>query len=185
MLMGIGNLTELTDADSAGINVLLVGVCQELGIGSVLTTAVINWARTSVREVDLARRLMHHAVTRRTLPKRVEPDLVLLRDPKVPRFGEEQLRELQARIKDPNWRLYAEDGLIYALNSEHFLAEADPFALFERMGVTDPSHAFYLGWELMKAATALQLGKAYTQDQALRWGYLTVPETSHRDRQGP
>ena len=50
MLMGIGNLTELTDADSAGINVLLLGFCQELGIRSVLTTQVINWARTSVRE---------------------------------------------------------------------------------------------------------------------------------------
>src|SRR5207249_11877905 len=56
MLMGIGNLTELTDADSAAINVLLLGICQELGIRSVLTTQVINWARTAVRECDLARR---------------------------------------------------------------------------------------------------------------------------------
>ena len=30
MLMGIGNLTELTDVDSAAINVLLLGFCQEL-----------------------------------------------------------------------------------------------------------------------------------------------------------
>ena len=55
LLMGIGNLTELTDADSAGINTLLLGFCQEVGIRSVLTTQVINWARTSVRECDLAR----------------------------------------------------------------------------------------------------------------------------------
>ncbi len=55
MMMGIGNLTEMTDADSAGINVLLLGFCQELRIESVLTTQVINWARTSVRECDLAR----------------------------------------------------------------------------------------------------------------------------------
>ncbi len=57
ILMGIGNLTELTDVDSAGVNTLLVGFCQELGVRSVLTTAVINWARSSVVEVDLARRL--------------------------------------------------------------------------------------------------------------------------------
>ena len=63
MLMGIGNLTELTDADSAPINVLLLGFCQELGIRSVLTTQVINWARTSVRECDLARRLVHYAAS--------------------------------------------------------------------------------------------------------------------------
>src|SRR5262245_50782411 len=31
MLMGVGNLTELTDVDSAGVNVLLLGICQELG----------------------------------------------------------------------------------------------------------------------------------------------------------
>src|SRR4029079_13528646 len=55
MMMGIGNLTELTDADSAAINVVLLGFCEELGIRSVLTTQVINWARSSVRECDLAR----------------------------------------------------------------------------------------------------------------------------------
>src|SRR5712691_1608957 len=52
MLMGVGNLTELTDVDSAGVNVMLLGFCQELGIRSVLTTEVINWCRSSVRELD-------------------------------------------------------------------------------------------------------------------------------------
>ena len=33
---------------------------------------------------------------------------------------------------------------------------------------------------MAKAVTALTLGKNYTQDQALRWGFLTVPEESHR-----
>jgi len=50
MLMGVGNLTELTDADSAGLNVLLLGFCQEVGVRSVLTTEVINWCRSCVRE---------------------------------------------------------------------------------------------------------------------------------------
>ncbi|MEM9412441.1 MAG: hypothetical protein AAGA30_15110, partial [Planctomycetota bacterium] len=45
----------------------------------------------------------------------------------------------------------------------------------------DPSHAFYLGYELCKAMTAMQLGKNYVQDEALDWGHLTVPETNrHR-----
>src|SRR5205823_9233734 len=60
MLMGVGNLTELTDVDSAGVNVLLLGFCQESGIRSVLTTQVINWCRSCVRELDLARRLVFH-----------------------------------------------------------------------------------------------------------------------------
>jgi dihydropteroate synthase len=65
-----------------------------------------------------------------------------------------------------------------------YLHGTDPFALFaevlERDEKMDPSHAFYLGYELAKAVTALTLDKDYTQDQALRWGILTVPETSHR-----
>jgi dihydropteroate synthase-like protein len=182
LLMGVGNLSELTDCDSASINVLLAGFCQELHVASVLTTAVINWARSSVRELDLARRLAHHAVTRRTLPKHVEPRLVLLRDPRVERFGPEALADLARRIKDPNWRIFTEDGTIYAINNESFLSDSDPFSLFDKMGVTDPSHSFYLGYELMKARTALTLGKAYRQDQSLSWGFLTVPEVSHRDR---
>ena len=49
MLMGIGNLTELTAADSTGVNALLIAVCQELGVRTVLTTEVIPWARGAVR----------------------------------------------------------------------------------------------------------------------------------------
>src|SRR5205814_9319444 len=83
MLMGVGNLTELTDVDSAGVNVMLLGFCQELGIRSVLTTEVINWCRGSVRELDRARRLVYHACKEHVLPKRLEPNLLLLRDPKL------------------------------------------------------------------------------------------------------
>jgi len=179
LMMGIGNLTELLDADSAGVNTLLISFCQELRIRSVLTTAVINWARSSVREIDLARRLAYHAVERKMLPKHVEPRLVLLRDPKVAQFGADNLAELARRIKDPNWRVFAEGGKIYAMNNEHFLVGTDPFVLFDQMGVTDPAHGFYLGYELMKAKTALTLSKTYRQDQALDWGFLTEPEISH------
>jgi dihydropteroate synthase len=182
ILMGVGNLTELTDVDSAGVNTLLIGFCQELAIRSVLTTAVINWARSSVRELDLGRRLAYHAVTRRTLPKHLEPRLVALRDPRPHSFGPEALDTLARSIKDPNWRIFAEDGAIHALNNQMYLIDSDPFLLFDRMGVVDASHAFYLGYELMKAKTALTLGKDYRQDQALSWGFLTEPEVSHRAR---
>jgi hypothetical protein len=63
-------------------------------------------------------------------------------------------------------------------------AAADPFALFRQMQAReeiDPSHAFYLGYEMAKAVTALTLGKNYVQDQALLWGFLTRPEESHRE----
>jgi len=182
MIMGVGNVTELTDVDSAGVNTILAGFCQELNIKSVLTTAVINWARSSVRELDLARRLVYHAVAHHTLPKHLEPRLVALRDPHVDDFGADNLAELQRRIRDPNWRIFAEGETIYALNNARFLRDRDPFVLFEQMGVTDAEHAFYLGYELMKAKTALTLRKTYRQDQALEWGFLTEPEMSHLAR---
>ena len=185
IMMGVGNLTELTDVDSAGVNAILIGFCEELAIRSVLTTAVINWARSSVREIDLARRLAHHAVVHRRLPKHVEPRLVLLRDPNVAELGPENIEELQRRIRDPNWRIFAEGGLIHVLNNQHLLRDTDPFRLFAGMGVVNASHAFYLGYELMKAKAALTLNKSYRQDQSLEWGFLTVPEVSHFGRQKP
>lgn len=183
MLMGVGNLTELTDADSAGINVLLLGFCQELGIRSVLTTEVINWSRSSVKELNLARRLVRHACSEHVLPKHVEPKLVMLRDPKMRQHDEQYLQELASHIADRNVRLFAERDQLYALSERTLLQSTDAFVLFEelqlRMNI-DSSHAFYLGYELAKAVTALTLGKNYVQDQALNWGFLTRPETSHR-----
>jgi len=182
IMMGVGNLTELTDVDSAGVNVILLGFCQELGIRSVLTTEVINWSRSCVRELALARRLVYYACTHRVLPKHLEPDLVLLRDPRLKEHGEATLRELAERVTDRNFRLFAERGLLHVLNGRMFLQGADPFELFQRMLARepiDPSHAFYLGYEMAKALTALTLGKNYVQDQALRWGFLTVPEETH------
>ncbi len=179
MLMGVGNVTELTDADSAGMNVVLMGFCQEVGIGSILTTEVINWCRSSVRELDLARRLVYYACQHQLLPKRLEPNLVMLRDPRLRARGREALTELAAALTDRNWRLAAEEGQLFAFNGDCFLEGTDPFTLFQQMqqaAPSNPAHAFYLGFELAKAVTALTLGKNYVQDQALRWGLLTRPE---------
>ena len=187
MMMGIGNLTELTECDSAGINMLLLAVCQELSIRSVLTTEVINWARTSVKECDIARRLVHYAVTHQSLPKHVDSSLAMLRDPRLYPQGEERLTKLSSEIRDSNFRIFAEAGEIHALTRDLYESENDAFLLFEKLieqraESIDASHAFYLGYEMAKATMALQLGKQYRQDESLNWGMLTVEEESHRLR---
>jgi len=184
-MMGIGNLSELTDVDSAAVNVLLLALCEELGIRSVLTTQVIHWAQTSVRECDLARRLVYHAITHKVLPKHLEPRLVMLRGGKPLEFGEKELDRLAAEIKDHNYRVFAESGLIHLVSAGLHLRDADPFVLFEQLVSRGPrnfdtSHAFYLGYEMAKAVTALTLGKDYRQDEALDWGFLTRDEKHHR-----
>ena len=189
MMMGIGNLTELTDADSAGINVLLLGFCQELAIRSVLTTQVINWACTSVKECDLARRLMFHALDNRALPKHVESRLIMLRDEQISSPKLDEIEQLAVEIRDNNYRVMISDGEIHLVSSNLYLHNRDPFELMESLRTAGPDgklpknmdagHAFYLGYEMAKARIALTLGKNYVQDESLDWGLATEPENRH------
>ena len=107
----------------------------------------------------------------------------MLRDSKLLRHGEESLDRLADRIKDPNYRLFAEDGLLHVVGRDLHVTGSDAFELFaellaRRDKPLDASHAFYLGYEMAKAVTSLTLGKQYRQDEALDWGFLTAPEPS-------
>ena len=176
MLMGIGNLTELTSADTTGVNAILIAICQELGVRAVLTTEVIPWARGSVREIDVARRLMHYAIAHRTIPKGVDDRLVTIKDPVVLAYTEEELRALQATITDPNFRIFADATGITVLNNEQFVRGTNIQEIFAQLHVDEPTHAFYLGKELARASLAVTLGKTYRQEGSLSWGYLTPPD---------
>src|SRR5437867_4094130 len=176
LFMGIGNITELTAADTTGVNALLVAICEEVGVRAVLTTEVIPWARGAVREIDIARRLMHHAVTRQALPKGVDDRLVTLKDPKILAYGEAELRALHRAVTDPNFRIFADEQVITVFNNEIFVRGTDINDLFAQLGVDEATHAFYLGRELMKAKIAITLGKTYRQEGQLQWGYLTPQE---------
>jgi dihydropteroate synthase-like protein len=172
ILMGLGNLTELTDADSTGINAVMAGFITELGIDYVLTTEVISWARGSVRELDLARRLMYYACQNKIPPKHVDYRLVTVKDPPFKSFTEEELRVIQSKIRDRNFRIFAADNCIYVFNRDLFVKGSDIQSIFDQLGDLDAAHAFYLGKELQKALLAIQLGKQYVQEDSLRWGYL-------------
>ena len=182
ILMGLGNLTELTDADSTGINALMAGVITELEIDYVLTTEVINWARGAVRELDLARRIMYYAHKNRVLPKEIDDGLITVKDPPYEVYTEAELRDMQARLRDSNFRIFTDKENIYIFNNHLFLKGNNIEAMFAQLGVNDPAHAFYLGQELNKAALAVQLSKIYIQDQELRWGYLSERRDAAGDR---
>lgn len=175
-LMGVGNITELTSADSTGVNAILLAIAEELGVRAVLTTEVTPWARGAVREIDVARRLMHHAVTHRTLPKGVDDRLLTVKDAVVLEYSEDELRQLHASVKDGNFRIFADRHSITVFNNERFVRGTDLQVIFSQLGVEEVTHAFYLGRELMKAKLAITLGKTYRQEGALAWGYLTPPD---------
>lgn len=176
LLMGIGNVTELTAADSTGVNAVLIALCEELGVRAVLTTEVIPWARGAVREIDIARRLMHYAVREHQLPKRVDDRLVTTKDTRILAYSEAELRELQRQVRDSNFRIFADREVITVFNNQLFVRGTEIQDIFEQLGVTEGDHAFYLGKELMKARLALTLGKSYRQEGSLEWGYLTPPD---------
>ncbi|NLD38636.1 MAG: dihydropteroate synthase [Desulfatiglans sp.] len=170
IMMGLGNLTELTDADSGGINALMAGVATELDINYVLTTEVISWAKGSVKELDRARRLMHYAYENHMPPKRINYDLVMLKDPPFDVYAEEELKSMQKEIEDKNFRIFTGNNKIYLFNRDIFWSGTDPQEIFNSLKIMDSRHAFYLGKELERAALAIRLGKKYVQEESLRWG---------------
>ena len=176
LFMGVGNITELTEADTTGVNAILMAICQEVGVRAVLTTEVIPWARGAVRELAIARQLMYQAVTQKTLPKGVDDRLLTVRDPTILVYREDELRALQAAVTDPNFRIFADRDTITVFNNELFVRGTNIDEVFAQLHVTEATHAFYLGRELMKAKLAISLGKTYRQEGALRWGYLTPPD---------
>jgi hypothetical protein len=127
---------------------------------------------------------MHYAVTERTAPKGVDDRLVTIKDPVVLRYGEDELRALQASITDPNFRIFTDESAITVLNNERFVRSTDPATIadiFALLEVGEATHAFYLGKELARASLAVTLGKTYRQESALSWGYLTPPDDARSE----
>lgn len=173
VLMGSGNVTELTDADSAGVHAVIVGMATELNIDYLLTTECSTRTRWAVKEIDIAKRLMHTAKESAVLPKRLDDSLLTIKDPSVPSYTETELREMQSFVTDKNYRIFIDSHEIYIFNAHTFISGHDAASLFKQLPDMDSSHAFYLGRELYKAELALRLGKKYVQDSDLRWGYLS------------
>ena len=171
ILMGTGNLTELTDADSSGVTAILMGICSELAIRNVLVVQVSKHTRETVAEHDFARRLMYAARTNADLPRGYGTNLLQAHDRKPFVQTADDLAVQAQAVRDPNYRIAtAEDGIHVFNNTIHEIGR-EAMALYPALDVaTDGAHAFYLGTELMKAETAFALGKRYVQDTRLDWG---------------
>lgn len=187
IMMGVGNLTELMDADTTGINALLFGIIAELEINTVLTTSVSPHAVNAIAEADIARRMMHAAREDKRLPRDYSDGLLGLHDRRPFPYSEEEIAELASLIKDPSFRIQVSSSGINVYNRDGLFREIDPFGLYPHLKVDDDaSHAFYLGVELARAQIAWQLKKRYRQDEELQWGCNTYqpdqePRISHRN----
>jgi dihydropteroate synthase-like protein len=171
ILMGTGNLTELTDADSGGITAALLGICSELSIRNVLCVQVSPHTRRTVQEHDAARRLMFAAREDQGLPRGYGNMLLSLHDRKPFPLTPEEIAAVAREVRDKNFRIETVEDGIHIFNRGHHHVAGDALSLFAKLGVEkDGAHAFYLGAELAKAEIAFRLGKRYAQDEPLDWG---------------
>ncbi|MCP3053605.1 DUF6513 domain-containing protein [Aurantimonas marianensis] len=183
ILMGTGNLTELTDADTSGVTAMLLGVCSELQIRNLLVVHVSPHTRATIAEHDAARRMLFAAREDGALPRGYSKALLQVHDVKPFASTPEELAEQAAAIRDRNYRIeIAEDGIHLYNRDGHFIA-TDAFELFPKIAVEgDTGHAFYLGAELQKAEIAWRLGKRYAQDGSLDFGVAAPPREEDRTR---
>lgn len=174
IMMGVGNLTELTEADTSGINALLFGLCAELDVTAVLTTQVSAHARCAVREADWARRIMHAAASQRQLPKGLSDQLMAVHDKHPFPDSADEIAATAAQVRDPNFRVQVSADGLHVYNRDGHRRGQGAFELWPQLALhNDAGHAFYMGVELAHAEIAWRLGKRYVQDQPLRWGCAT------------
>jgi dihydropteroate synthase-like protein len=171
IMMGIGNLTELTEADTSGINALLFGIAAELNVAAVLTTQVSAHARRAVREADWARRIMHAAARHSTLPKGMSDALMTVHAKHPFPDTPEEIEATAAQVRDANFRVQVSPLGLHVYNRDGLRLGQGAFELWPQLNLQDDAaHAFYMGVELAHAEIAWRLGKRYVQDQPLDWG---------------
>jgi dihydropteroate synthase-like protein len=184
IMMGTGNITELTDADTPGMQALLMGIVSELRIGNILTTQVSAHCAGVVREADAARRIMFAARRDDSLPRGYGDMLLALRSLDPFPYTAEEIAATADEIKDPSFRIQISPDGLHIYNRDGMRTASDPFKLLPLLNVErDGSHAFYLGVELARAQIAWQLGKRYVQDQELEWSVGQLRRTGEEPAQ--
>ena len=193
LFCGVGNVVELLDADTLGVNALAAGAASELGISILLTTEVSDRCRGSVKELSTASKMMFLARRRGSVPKGLGIDLLLLKDkrfleePYDPTYvdGTTEVKTISGKElrMDPrgcfkimidrklgkivaiHYPMYRRDTPDFVLRGEDAQEIYD--TIVKSNLVSDLSHSAYLGYELGKAEIALRTGKGYVQDSAL------------------
>jgi len=80
LFFGVGNVTELMDVDSVGINATLAGIGSELNVDILFTPEYSDKAIGSVRELRIASEMMMLSKARKSAPKDVGLNLLMLKE---------------------------------------------------------------------------------------------------------
>lgn len=185
LFFGVGNVTELIDADSIGVNAMLSGIAMELGASILFTPEFSSKAHNSVSELKTASVMMALARERGSAPKDLGIDMLSIKEKRRREFGLLPENAIEAE-ESGKWHLdpagcfkigITEDeyrngkihsGKIVAKHNDTSIAGETAKEVLDtiiRLGlVSRLDHAGYLGRELMKAELALKFKRSYSQD---------------------
>ena len=188
LFFGAGNVTELMDADSTGVNALLAGIASDIGADILFTPEYSAKAKGSVKELRVASEMMMLSKARNSTPKDLGLDLLIMKEKRskpVLRIEADADAEVIEAKSAKKWRLdpagsfeigicevggrrkiYAKhlpSGIqIVGLNAKEVM---DTILRLKKVSLLE--HASYLSRELMKAELALYLNRGYEQDGTL------------------
>ncbi|CAD6491946.1 MAG: hypothetical protein DIAAKJNI_00177 [Candidatus Argoarchaeum ethanivorans] len=185
LFFGVGNVSELVDIDSTGVNGLLAGIGSEIGASILFTPEFSDKNKGSIRELKIASEMMVLSKHRESAPKDLGIDLLRLKEKRrrpfdIPPPMFIPVRALTGWELDPagcvkisitegnvqNGKIL--DGMIVASHRNGVVIGRNASevldTLIERRFVSTLRHAGYLGRELARAELALNLGRSFVQD---------------------
>lgn len=190
LFFGVGNVTELLDVDSMGVNALLSGIGMELGVSILFTPEESGKTVGSVKELAVSSQMMFLAKKRGSIPKDLGINLVVFKDKRRGTTLEEALEvpEVEGEPdytfkQDPagSFKITVSGGIIRAVHYQKSKpqltltgreAKAIYDEIIKRKLISKLEHAAYLGSELQKAEESLKFGKHYIQDFPLFQKFL-------------
>lgn len=182
LFFGAGNVTELMDVDTIGVNATLCGIGAETGASILFTPEYSDKAQGSIGELKKASEMMQLCRIRESSPKDLGIDLLCIKEKR--RRPDSPLPEKVVTARaSKNWRtdpagpiririvpdrIYGNGGLIVAEHEKAAIAGENARevmdTLIELELVSRLDHAAYLGRELEKAELALRFNRSYAQD---------------------
>jgi len=184
LLFGVGNVTELMDADSIGINATLAYIAEEIGCQLLFTTEASDKTRGCVRELRVASYMSKVSKLKGIPPKDLGFDLLVFKEKRVrwdikkvenvvmaksEKFVRDPMGDFKIWIDGRNIFCKHEKAVVVGKNAKEIIDTVIRLGLVSRL-----DHAGYLGRELKKAEIALKLGKSYFQDEELKFGIYEV-----------
>jgi dihydropteroate synthase-like protein len=176
LFFGAGNVTELIDADSVGVNALLAGMAMEVGAAVIFTSEHSDKTSGSISEMRRATEMMALAGDR-PYPKDLGIDLLVLKEKRKRREPPLDYDTITTAKKMPTEITYDPKGNFrIGIEGDHIIAVIHGkavqgkhwqdvlYTLLLQGDVSHLDHAAYLGRELYKAELAIRYCRSFEQD---------------------